>query len=287
MSRLALVLILVFAQACAQKTQYSQLNHLGNFPSKLREVSGISMGHGDIWVIEDSGNKDKIYKVDKKGNIIKDLKIDHAKNEDWEDLAMDKDGNLYIGDFGNNANARKNLTIYKVSASELKKKEPNAEKIEFHYPEQKDFPPKKDSLLFDTEGVFHWNGHLYIFTKNRTRPYTGETLMYRVPDVEGEYDAEFLGSMVLCKSQDHCSVTGADISPDGKTIALLTYGFVFMLTDFSTPDFTKSSIKIIDLQTRTQIESVCFYDDSTLLIADEKNKRTGGGSLYSFSINSN
>lgn len=287
MSRLALVLILVFAQGCAQKTQYSQLNHLGNFPSKLREVSGMSVGQGEIWVIEDSGNKDKIYKVDMKGDVIKDLKIDHAKNEDWEDLAMDKDGNLYIGDFGNNDNSRKNLTIYKVSASELKKKEPNAEKIEFHYPEQKDFPPKKDSLYFDTEGLFHWGGHLYIFTKNRTRPYTGETLMYRVPDAKGKYDAEFLGTMVLCKSQDHCSVTGADISPDGKTIALLGYGLIFLVKNFELPNFDTASIQIIDFNSNTQTESIGFLDENILLIADEKNKRTGGGSLYSFSINSN
>ncbi|MBO0321367.1 hypothetical protein J0X14_03585 [Muricauda sp. CAU 1633] len=284
MSRLALILILIFTQGCAQKTHYGQLDHLGDFPSKLKEVSGISVGQEDIWVIEDSGNKDKIYKIDTKGNVTKSLKIDHAKNEDWEDLAMDKKGNLYIGDFGNNNNARKNLTIYRVSASELKKKEPNAEKIAFHYPQQKKFPPKKDSLLFDTEGLFHWKDHLYIFTKNRTRPYTGETLMYRVPDVEGEYEAEFLGSITLCKSQDHCSVTGADISPDGKTIALLGYGLIFLVRNFELPNFEKASIQIIDFNSDTQTESIGFLDEKTLLIADEKNMR-GGGSLYSFSIN--
>lgn len=285
MSRLTLILILVFAQGCAQKTYYGKLNHLGDFPSRLKEVSGIGIGQGDIWVIEDSGNKDKIYKVDKKGSVTKSLKIDHAKNEDWEDLAMDKQGNLYIGDFGNNTNDRKNLTIYRVSSSQLEKKEPNAEKIEFRYPEQKDFPPKKDSLLFDTEGFFHWEGHLYIFTKNRTRPYSGKTLIYRVPHLAGEYEAEFLGSMVLCQSQDHCSVTGADISPDGKTIALLGYGFIFLVRDFELPNFETTSIQIIDFNSDTQTESIGFLDEKTLLIADERNNRTGGGSLYSFSIN--
>jgi len=125
--------------------------------------------------------------------------------------------------------------------------------------------------------------HLYIFTKNRTRPYSGKTLIYRVPDKEGEYEAEFLGSLFLCGDQDHCSVTSADISPDGKTIALLSYGFAFLLTDFSTPDFTKSSIKIIDLQTDTQIESICFYDNNTLLIADEENNH-GGRKLYELKL---
>ena len=282
MNKLALVFLLVIAQACAQKTYMGNLDKLGKFPSKLKEVSGMEVDEdGKIWVIEDSGNKDNIYRVDKNGDIKESLEIDHAKNKDWEDLAMDTEGDLYIGDFGNNKNAREDLVIYKVPHDEMDKKEPNADRIEFNYPQQKDFPPEKDSLYFDTEGFFHLNDHLYIFTKNRTRPYSGKTLVYRIPDKEGEYEAEYLGSLFLCSDQDHCSVTSADISPDGKTIALLSYGFAFLLTDFSTPDFTKSTIKIINLQTDTQIESICFYDNNTLLIADEENNH-GGRKLYQY-----
>ncbi len=284
MNKLALAFLLIVAQACAQKTYLSELDQLGKFPSKLKEVSGMEVTKdGKIWVIEDSGNKDNIYQVDKDGDIKKTLKIDHAKNKDWEDLTKDVNGNLYIGDFGNNKNARKDLVIYKIPKEEMGKKEPNADKIEFKYPQQKDFPPKKDSLYFDTEGFFHLNDYLYIFTKNRTRPYTGKTLIYRVPDKKGEYEAEFLGALFLCADQDHCSVTSADISPNGNTIALLSYGFVFLLTDFSAPDFSKSSIKIIDLNTPTQVESVCFVDNKTLLIADEENNH-GGRSLYELKL---
>ena len=104
------------------------------------------------------------YVLFRKGDIKESLKIDHAKNQDWEDLTMDIAGNLYIGDFGNNANKRKDLVIYKIPKEEMDKKEPNADKIEFKYPQQKDFPPRKDSLYFDTEGFFHLNDYLYIFT---------------------------------------------------------------------------------------------------------------------------
>ena len=284
MNKFVLVFVLMALHACAQKTYLGEMDKLGKFSSKLKEVSGMEVtNEGDIWVIEDSGNKDNIYRIDKDGDIQESLEIDHAKNKDWEDLTVDVDGNLYIGDFGNNKNARQDLVIYKIPEDQMDKKEPNADKIEFRYPQQKDFPPKKDSLYFDTEGFFHLEDHLYIFTKNRTRPYTGKTLIYRVPDKKGEYEAEFLGSLFLCADQNHCSVTSADISPDGKTIALLSYGFVFLLTDFTAPDFTKSSIKVIDLQTETQIESVCFSDNKTLFIADEENKH-GGGKLYELKL---
>ncbi|UBZ15419.1 hypothetical protein LDL77_06800 [Flagellimonas marinaquae] len=284
MNKLVLIFLVMAVSACAQQTYLGELDKLGKFPSKLKEVSGLEVTEdGKIWVIEDSGNKDKIYRVDAEGDIKESLKIDHAKNIDWEDLTMDTEGNLYIGDFGNNRNTREDLVIYKVTKDEMGRKEPNADKIEFSYPQQTNFPPEKDSLYFDTEGFFHLNDYLYIFTKNRTRPYTGKTLIYRVPDREGQYEAESLGSLFLCNDQDHCSVTSADISPDGKTITLLSYGFVFLLTDFTAPDFTKSSIKIIDLQTDTQIESVCFYDDKTLLVADEENKH-GGRKLYELKL---
>ena len=251
--------VLFFLEGCGQ-SQHGDLDFMGKFPSKLKEVSGMETDGKNIWVIEDSGNKDKIYRVDQKAKILQELRIDHAKNQDWEDLAMDKNGNLYIGDFGNNNNARKNLVIYRINSSELDKKEPSAKKIKFRYPEQHKFPPKKDSLLFDTEAFFHWNDSLYLFTKNRTRPYSGHTLIYRVPDKQGEYDAEYLGSLILCKNQNLCSVTGADISSNGETIALLTYGMLFLVSDFEFSDFSTAKAELIDLNNRSQTESICFWD---------------------------
>ena len=269
---------------CAQKVHYGQLRPMGSFPEKLEEVSGIAQAsQGHYWVIQDSGNEDEIHMVDSTAQLIKSLKIDNAKNQDWEELTMDLQGNLYIGDFGNNANKRKDLTIYKVSAEQLQKEAPRAEKIEFSYPRQKNFPPAKDSLYYDTEGFFHQGGHLYIFTKNRTRPYSGKTLIYRLDDRPGEQEATFLGSLFLCGDKDQCSVTAADISPDGRTMALLGYGLLFIVRDFGLSDFSGAKIQTYDLRSRTQLESVLFLDERTLVLADEQNDR-GGRKLYRFTI---
>jgi hypothetical protein len=277
-------LTFVFLQACSQEPYFGKLDYLGQFPAKLSEVSGIDKDkNGNLWVIEDNGNKDRIYQVDQTARIIKELKIEGSKNEDWEDLTIAKNGNVYIGDFGNNNNARKDLVIYRIPKDELKKKTPKAGKIKFSYPEQKKFPPKKSEFLFDSEGFFHWNSYLYLFTKNRSRPYSGKTLAYRIPDKKGTYEAEFLGELTLCKNQDYCSVTGADISEDGKTIALIGYGFIYLLTDFDFNDFSDPKINTIDLEYATQIESVCFFDEKTLLIADEQSK-TKGRNLYRYAL---
>lgn len=278
--------LLLMMQACAQQPYFGKLEYLGHFPSQLSEISGIDMDKADrLWAIEDNGNRDVLYQLNLKGNPTKKLKIENAKNGDWEDLTISHDGTVYIGDFGNNDNDRKDLVIYRISEEQLEKKTPKAVKIKFHYPQQKDFPPKKNDLLFDAEGFFHWNGYLYIFTKNRSRPYSGKTLTYRVPDKNGEHEAEFLGEFSLCTNQDHCSVTGADISYDGQTIALIGYGFIYLLSEFQFNDFSSPKVTAIDLQYPTQIESVCFLDESTLLIADEQSK-TKGRNLYKYDLKS-
>lgn len=285
MNRLTFLLLLLMLQACAQKPYYGDLTFLGKLPSKLNEVSGIAISNSQtIWVIEDNGNKDHIYGINEQGKLIKDLNVGDAKNRDWEDLAQDQKGNLYIGDFGNNANERKNLAIYKLP---LVQHESGgtipSEKITFHYPEQTKFPPKKSKMHFDCEAFFHRNGFLYLITKDRSRPYKGLAYIYKIPDGPGDYPAELIGTFTSCQDTQFCSITGADISPDGKKVALLGSGYIWLFTNFSGEDFTKGSLHTIDVKHRTQQESIGFKDNHTLLIIDEQSK-TKGRNLYSYRL---
>jgi len=284
MNKSCILLLFVILQACAQKPWYGDLEYLGTFPNNLSEVSGIANYENTLWVIEDNGNKDRIYQVNSEGGLVKDFKVKNATNEDWEDLAKDTLGNLYIGDFGNNDNRRENLVIYKLPNPENESGDKiEAEKIKFKYPEQHKFPPDKENRLYDAEAFFHWNNHLYIFTKDRSRPYQGKTLVYRVPDTKGSHDAKLVGEINLCNDQDHCSVTGADISSDGTYIALIGYGYVYVLRNVDFENFSKAAFETIHLKLETQIESVCFMDKTTLLIADEQSK-TKGRNLYRYSL---
>ena len=117
------------------------LKIIADLPYTLREVSGteITKDSDLLWMVNDAGNSSILYGLDQKGNILKELKI-NAKNKDWEELTSDDDGNLYIGDFGNNDNDRKNLAILKIKKEDLESdKTVDVEKIKFHYPDQKKF----------------------------------------------------------------------------------------------------------------------------------------------------
>ena len=263
-----------------------KLTVVSDLPPSLKENSGIVTYDGGktIWVIEDSGNNDNIFKVGLDGKIIKHLDVKNAKNKDWEDLTKDKEGNLYIGDFGNNRNEREDLVIYKLPNPEKEKGDKiGVERIKFRYPQQKKFPPKDSKLYYDTEALFHWGNALYIITKNRTKPYDGKAMIYKVPDTKGEYEAEFIGAWKTCDNYRTCSATSADISPDGKTIAVLGYGLLWLITDFEFDNFSKGKVKQIDLELRTQLESVCFKDSNTIFLSDERSQATGNN-LYSLKI---
>lgn len=266
-------------------SNYGQLTFVTKLPSAMKENSGIAYFQNNrAWFIEDHGNKDEIYQVDFDGNLIRELKVKNAKNNDWEDLTQDSEGNIYIADIGNNHNDRKDLVIYKLPNPEIEKGgKIEAEKISFNYPEQNKFPPKKSELIYDAEALFYWNEWLFIITKNRSEPFSAKTLIYKVPAKKGTYNAELVGEFIPCTTSHICQITAAAISPDGKKIVLLGYGFLWIFTDFTTDNFTKGQLTTIDLGAMTQLESVCFKDNYTLLISDEARGNTGGN-LYSFAI---
>ena len=282
MNRFYILFQLFLITSCSN---YGQLQYITKLPKLLDENSGmVYSSKNSIWIIEDNGNKDNIYHVDFKGFILNSLEVKNAKNRDWEDLARDDKGNVYIGDFGNNNNTRKNLTIYKVPNPDIEPGDKiNAEEIRFRYPEQKKFPPKKEKRFYDTEAFFYSNGYLYLITKNRSNPFSGNAFIYKVPAKEGSHEAELISTFETCDVWETCQITSADISPDGKTIVLLSYGKLWVITNFVLDNFMKGDIRVIDLGVRTQLESVCFMDNTTLLLSDEERKSTGRN-LYSYQL---
>jgi hypothetical protein len=258
---------------------FGNLKLLADLPNELKEVSGTEIVADSefIWMLNDSGNKPKIYGVSAKGKIKEKVTI-KAKNHDWEDLTSDNDGNIYIGDFGNNANKRKNLVILKIDKQELYRKKAAVERIEFQYSNQTKYPPKKKNMYFDTEAFFYFNNYLYIFTKSRVKHRFGKTTLYKIPAKKGKYIAEIVGEFENCNDLE-CRITSADISSDGKKVALLSQRNVLVFSDFINDDFFSGKLNIIDLTHSSQKEAITFKDNNTLLITDEK-AQGNGGNLY-------
>jgi hypothetical protein len=250
-----------------------------DLPKDIDESSGIEITQKSdwIWTIQDSGNKSFLYALDSKGKMANTIKITNENNTDWEDLSSDFEGNIYIGDFGNNKNNRQDLAIYKVDYSDLEKSEASiSHKVTFFYPEQRDFPPKKKELLYDVEAFFVFGSNFYLFTKNRSSDYDGTTFLYRVPNKQGNHPAEKIGFFRAGGTADTTAITGADISTDGEKIALLSSSKVWLFTEFLGDDFLNGMVKEFVLDSNSQKEGICFKTNDILYISDEKSNKKGG-----------
>ncbi|MCL9808956.1 NHL repeat-containing protein [Flavobacterium luminosum] len=260
--------------SCSSQDEIPVLFHL---PKSLKEVSGITSDKNSLWAIADSGNKNVIFQLNWDGKLIKEVTISNAENIDWEDLSRDVEGNLYVGDFGNNDNTRKDLCIYKISKDSLDTDFCKASaKISFSYPEQKEFPPKKTELIYDAEAFIVFQNYFYIFTKNRSKNSDGTTLLYRIPMIEGHHQAILVGSFVTDQRYSYGAVTSAAISPNQQKVVLLSNQKVWLFENFESDHFFEGKKTEIDLNHYSQKEAITFKDNHILWIADEKVKKNGG-----------
>nr|WP_321227016.1 hypothetical protein [uncultured Psychroserpens sp.] len=257
------IYLLLFTLLISTSCDSRKLTPVADLPSSLKETSAIEKTPNSnmLWIIEDAGNKNHLYGLDIKATISKDLEIENIQNIDWEDLTSDTFGNIYIGDFGNNNKKRKNFAIYKVSDPESANAVTTAEVISFKLP--------KGIKSEDFESFFLLNDNFYLFSKDNK-----EVKLFKIPNTVGDHVAEFISEVEL--KGKNTKVTSADVSDDGKTVALLNHDRLWKLTGFKSDDFFSGSIEAIEFDHDSQKEGINFIDSNSVLITDEKTKHEGG-----------
>lgn len=256
--------------SCTNKKLY--LKTAFKLPTTINESSGlIANADGTFWTNNDSGDKPQIYLLDSVGKIIKTVFLKSASHIDFEEMTTDTKGNIYVGDFGNNYNSRKNLVIYKILASQLLTDTVQPEIISFHYSDQHSFPPTHNN--FDCEAMFSYNDSLYLFSKSRVKPKYSKC--YKLPSIQGNYTAQLMDSIKTKRW-----ITAAAINAENKSIALLSENSVLFFSDFVENNFYSGKRKKYKIKF-TQKEAVSFRNDGALFISDEKLKWIGGKVYFS------
>jgi hypothetical protein len=278
-------ILLFFVVVTPGCTDFGKLQILASLPGELNEISGIEKTENSplLWAVSDSKNSADIFGYNVETNSIdRVVTIANGVNTDWEDIAYDGNNTLYVGDFGNNRNNRKDLTIYGVqgfAGGNSKKIKTTATITTFSFEDQKEFPPKRKNRNFDVEAFIVLDGSFYLFTRNRSSKFDGTTKLYRIPAKEGHFEAKLVDSYQTCEDKSDCQITAAAIDRRTGNIALLSYNKVWLLSNYKNDDFFGGKKQVIDLGHSSQKESVTFKDSNSLYIADEL---TGiaGGNLY-------
>ncbi|MBU3664563.1 MAG: hypothetical protein FGM15_01615 [Chthoniobacterales bacterium] len=270
--RITALLLLAAAPAGAQwpwQVLYS-LKPVGTIsPSLVTECSGLvqSLRYGGVfWVHGDSGCGARIVPVALNGKLARGwqgpVTIEGCKNYDWEDIALDEKGNLIIADIGNNSGKRKQLMLHFVREPKPGAKTVRPDRtLRVHYEDQK--APSPD---YDCEAVFCAGGHIYCLTKRRSDT---RTFLYRL---SGDSTRSSNALRFVDSFDVGGMVTAADVSPDGKHVAVLTYSTVWIFGyDPDSGSIFRGSVRKMPIFA-WQAEGVAFDGNDALVLLNEDGK---------------
>ncbi|WP_439881442.1 hypothetical protein ACSX1A_20210 [Pontibacter sp. MBLB2868] len=237
-----------------------KIERIGRLDDSVLESSGLAHAPDSaFWTHSDGDNPAQLYKVTLKGKLLQTLPLE-LQNTDWEELAEDPEY-LYIGDFGNNMNSRRDLRIYKLNKSTYNL----SGTIDFAFEDQVKFPPGENELDFDLEAFFYHQDSLYLFTKSRSK--AKKLKLYVLPAAPGHYTARLKEQLAV-----KAMVTAADISPAGDQFAILGYGRLYLFRVQNGEIDLRGRHSCIPLSRTGQAEAILYTAPDQLLITNENGK---------------
>lgn len=184
---------------------------------KSRSLPSVFWAHGD------SGNAAELYAIDGQGHTLGRYEID-ARNDDWEDIAIDNAGHLYLGDIGDNFGMREELRVLVIDEPKKITKGGTLEvgiTQRFRYPDVAEGTPKR----LDAESLFFAAGRLYLLSKER---FSTRGALFRFPEQlrsDKQITLERVDSVELRvkPTQGGAPATAADVSRDESRVAITAY----------------------------------------------------------------
>ena len=228
----------------------------------IRESSGVvaSRRHPNVlWTHNDKGNTPELYAISRDGKLLARYALS-AVNDDWEDIDLDEQGRLYVGKIGNNkAQSTNPIEVLRVAEPNPAETSRARRTLSIEKTWRLRYPAKP----FDSESLFVHAGHGYLISKHLDG---APASLYRF-DLDGPAD------QTLTKLTDlpiNHPVTGANLSPDGRRLAVLTYGTLYLFDHNG--DFAQLG-NVEPTKTPTppgKLEGVCFTPEGILLTAESR-----------------
>ncbi len=175
----------------------------------ITESSGVVASRtqqGVLWTHNDSGNAPVVYAIDRTGALLGAFTI-ARENVDWEDIATDDTGRLYIADIGDNGCRRAQVAIHRIVEPRLGAETADPIPVETSW--RLTFPDAPRNC----EAFVVANGSGWLIEK----VLGSQAHLWRF-HLDGPTDQVLKEAASLPILSP---VTGADISADGKTLAVI------------------------------------------------------------------
>ncbi len=231
---------------------------LAKLPKKdFPESSGLVVSRqfpGVLWTHND-GKDRRLFAINRAGEKLAEFEVRGVFIWDWEDLALDDANRLYVADTGNNALIRPTLSVHRI-------REPDPAQSGGGLPVERSWVLRFPGKGFDAEALVIWQDHGYLIEKPGSRKKAG---LYRWSLDDGPMvTLERLGNLEV-KSR----VTGADLSPDGNRLALVSVDGAWMIECVGGPAQALKQKPFHVPFKLGQIEG-CAFDHDGLLVSSEQ-----------------
>jgi len=216
---------------------------------QLNEASGLQAGVGGVFYVHNDDGA-RLFVIDATGRNLGVCDVEGAKNRDWEDITRVPGAQgplLVIGDIGDNHASRSELSLYFLPESNPDCADSGlhvSHRLRFRYP---DGPRDTEALAYDPASSM-----LLLLTKRDKPP-----RLYGLPlDLalwNHELEAEFLGTVPGFRPPTRGDIlrhpgrglrvsqpTGMDISPDGRTAAVITYRSLYLFARSETESWPEA-----------------------------------------------
>ena len=238
---------------------------------RVGESSGLvsSRRHpGRLWTHNDSDTAPTLFCVEADGGSCGGWTVDGATNVDWEDIAAGPGPDpaeryLYVGDIGDNNLSRDGVVVYRVVEPTVTAADTTgttgttapATAIRLRYG---DGPHDAESLM-----VHPVTGAIYVVVKG-----LGDSGVYRAD--AGDDELTRVANLALGLFG---LATGADISPDGRRVAVCTPvgGYEFTLAEGASFDsIWTSEARLVTFPPLEQGEGIAYrLDGDALFVSSE------------------
>jgi len=284
MHRILLPLLLFLSlPALAARWSEPEVVGLVTHPA-MDEISGLAPARehpGLYWAINDSGNTAELHLLDDRGQFRASVPVQGVRNIDWEDLAgFELDGRNYllIADTGDNGGIRNNLVLHVVEEpTDLDQPAKLAWSLRFRWP---DGPRDCEAAAVDAA-----NGEILLISKKRV-----PAELFRLPLAPSEemVTAELVGTLPGIEQPTahdlqqspvygryRSQITAADLSPNGRVLAVLSYRAIHFLVRERGGDWSEAlsapRLPHLMLPWIPQAEAIAFsLDGQVLTVASEQ-----------------
>jgi hypothetical protein len=229
---------------------------------RITESSGVVASRqfpGVFWTHND-GAKSRSYTlfaITREGKSVREFNVNGAQLNDWEDIAIDGQRHLYIGDIGNNDARRFTIAVHEIE-------EPEPKGALSSVTVKRTWQLRYPKAPFDSESLFVWEGFGYLVSKVVN---DAKAEIYRFPltNQPAPVTLEFVTKLKI-----ESPVTAADISADGRLLGLLAKSGPYVYEIYGNILAAGKEKPLHTKFKHEHIEACCFVPEGLLATAENR-----------------